>query len=316
MSRKIVFVLVLVMGVLLAGCALFNRAPVARIRASVISGSSPLAVDFDGTDSYDADGEIISYDWDFGDETTKSGPTPSHTFTTTTAHTFTVTLIVTDDAGATGTIAQSIEVLAGSPASPNAPTAKLIATPSYGNAPLLVTFDAAGSRAVEGPIKGYAWDFGDDSSGSGVTLQHEYDPVVTTNYTVTLTVIDNDGATASTSQVVTAFVPEEIPDDPPVASFFVTDKEKTHDGAPPSDPALFEVTFDPSASIASPGHDIVVYHWLFGDGEATIKATDDEVMHVYALSSQNHVFVVTLIVIDDQGLEDSIMGNVTLTLTQ
>ena len=73
------------------------------------------------------------------------------------------------------------------------------------------------------------------------------------------------------------------------------------------------MTFDPSASIAAVGHDIVVYHWLFGDGKATIEATNDMVTHVYELYSQTHVFVVTLIVIDDQGLKDSIMGNVTLT---
>ena len=305
--------MVLGLTLLMVGCALFNQPPVARISASAISGYSPLTVEFDAGDSYDPDGYIVSYDWDFGDETTKSGPTPSHTFTTAETHTFTVTLIVTDDAGATGTIAQSIEVLPGSPTTPNAPTAKVIATPNYGNAPLPVTFDASGSQAVEGPIKDYAWDFGDDTTGSGVTLQHEYNPVATTNYTVTLTVTDSDGATASTSLVITAFVPEEIPDDPPVASFIVTDKEKTYEGAPPSEPSLFEVTFDPSASIAAPGHDIVVYHWLFGDGKATIEATNDMLTHVYALYSQNHVFVVTLIVIDDQGLEDSIMGNVTLT---
>jgi hypothetical protein len=48
--------------------------------------------------SYDPDGTITSYEWDFGDGTTDSGGTVTHEFTT---GTYTVTLTVTDDDGAT-----------------------------------------------------------------------------------------------------------------------------------------------------------------------------------------------------------------------
>ena len=43
--------------------------PVARLNANPTSGNSPLTVHFDGSDSYDADGIITAYKWDFGDGT-------------------------------------------------------------------------------------------------------------------------------------------------------------------------------------------------------------------------------------------------------
>ena len=73
--------------------------PVASIFSNSSSGIAPLTVNFDGSGSYDPDGEIVSYDWDFGDGTTDSGETVSHTFSDPGMHT--VTLTVTDDQGAT-----------------------------------------------------------------------------------------------------------------------------------------------------------------------------------------------------------------------
>jgi len=55
-------------------------------------------ITFDGSDSNDIDGEII-YLWDFGDGTKESGEFTNHTYTC--AGTYTVTLVVTDELGAT-----------------------------------------------------------------------------------------------------------------------------------------------------------------------------------------------------------------------
>ncbi|WP_296381774.1 PKD domain-containing protein [Winogradskyella sp.] len=66
---------------------------------------------------------------------------------------------------------------------------------------LEVDFDASGS-IDDGSIVGYQWDFGDgNSSNSGPTAMHTY--AMSGNYTVTLTVTDNDGLMGSISKVVT-----------------------------------------------------------------------------------------------------------------
>ena len=61
-------------------------------------------VSFVGSDSYDPDGTIVSYQWDFGDGTTAEGEIVSHRFRGTTGlfKSYTVTLIVKDDSAATG----------------------------------------------------------------------------------------------------------------------------------------------------------------------------------------------------------------------
>ena len=74
-----------------------NRPPVSDPNGPY-SGTIGVAVAFDGTDSYDPDGSIAAYSWDFGDGTTGSGATPSHSYTV--AGIYHVTLEVTDDAGA------------------------------------------------------------------------------------------------------------------------------------------------------------------------------------------------------------------------
>jgi len=65
------------------------------------SGTVNAAVSFDGTGSADSDGNIVSYDWTFGDGASGTGVTPSHAYTA--AGSYTVTLMVTDNEGASAT---------------------------------------------------------------------------------------------------------------------------------------------------------------------------------------------------------------------
>jgi PKD repeat protein len=67
-----------------------------------------LTCTFDGSGSSDPDGTIASHAWDFGDGTTVSGTTVSHTYAA--ADTYSVTLTVTDNGGATGAQSQSVTV--------------------------------------------------------------------------------------------------------------------------------------------------------------------------------------------------------------
>lgn len=53
---------------------------------------------FDGSGSYDPDGNVLSYAWDFGDGSTGSGVTPTHAYAS--PGTYAVTLTVTDNLGA------------------------------------------------------------------------------------------------------------------------------------------------------------------------------------------------------------------------
>ncbi len=59
------------------------------------------AIAFNGADSYDPDGRIVRYHWDFGDGMSATGATTSHTYVN--AGSYTTVLTVTDDDGATGT---------------------------------------------------------------------------------------------------------------------------------------------------------------------------------------------------------------------
>ena len=67
-----------------------------------------LSCNFDASDSYDPDGTITDYDWDFGDSSIEIGVTPNHIYTA--DGTYTVVLTVTDNDGATDTDTQDVTV--------------------------------------------------------------------------------------------------------------------------------------------------------------------------------------------------------------
>jgi len=113
MKRKyFLVVLFLILAMFLLGCGgggvtpPLNQAPVASFTATPTSGVAPLLVSFNASGSYDSDGSITSYAWDFKDGNTGSGQTVSHTFAS--AGSYNVTLTVTDDKGATDSTTKTI----------------------------------------------------------------------------------------------------------------------------------------------------------------------------------------------------------------
>ena len=93
------------------------------------------------------------------------------------------------------------------PLCPQAPVAAFVATPSSGEAPLEVTFDASASFDADGPIVSYAWDFGDGVMDTGVVVSHTYTTLDT--FTAVLTVTDAKGktGTATVDITTTGFAP-------------------------------------------------------------------------------------------------------------
>jgi|GEM_PF-6403887 len=82
--------------------------PIAVVTANPLLGSAPLEVSFDGSGSYDEDGVIVAYAWDFGDGSTGTESQPSHTYVT--PGTYVALLTVTDNSGKTGTASVVVEV--------------------------------------------------------------------------------------------------------------------------------------------------------------------------------------------------------------
>ncbi|GAI93826.1 unnamed protein product, partial [marine sediment metagenome] len=100
-SRVLLSILVIFLILVLAGCGVvppLNQSPIASFTANPNSGIVPLEVFFNASSSYDPDGTIVSYVWDFEDGNTGTGETINHTFSSTGS--FNVELTVTDNEGA------------------------------------------------------------------------------------------------------------------------------------------------------------------------------------------------------------------------
>lgn len=76
--------------------------PTAVATGTPTTGTLPFTVQFSGVGSTDVDGSIASYSWNFGDGTTGTGATVSHTYTGS-ARSFSVVLTVRDNDGLSAT---------------------------------------------------------------------------------------------------------------------------------------------------------------------------------------------------------------------
>lgn len=174
-----------------------NQLPTAAFSFLPSSPTVGATVSFNGGASSDVDGAIVSYTWDFnGDGFTDAiGLSVTYAFPTTGA--YSARLTVTDDDGATDTETRIINV---GPSANQAPTAAFSFSPPAAQPNEWISFNANSSTDVDGTITGYSWNFGDGTTGSGVTAFHRYSSAGT--YTVQLVVTDDDSATGSTSRQV------------------------------------------------------------------------------------------------------------------
>ena len=154
-------------------------------------GIAPFEVYFDAYESYvDPECgfgcEIVNYEWDFGDGHTGTGSEINHTYSN--IGSYTVILAVTDNNGKKGYDNLKIIVT-------KEPTAVITTVPTAvdgvvtGASSFTVYFDAYQSTSESG-IVSYKWEFGDDSIGDGITVNHTYD--IAGIYIVYLTITDSN----------------------------------------------------------------------------------------------------------------------------
>ncbi|MEF8847183.1 MAG: PKD domain-containing protein [Candidatus Paceibacterota bacterium] len=251
--------------------------PFAAIKVDKKKGKAPLKVSFDGTNSYDSDGYISSYEWDFG---TGGGVTGSSvTYTYDSPGVYEATLTVTDNEG--NTDEDHVTITVKSPSKSNkSPTASFNATPTKGTVPLRVNFDASDSNDPDGSIVSYSWDYDNGDVDSGKRNSYTFNNPGT--YYVQLQVKDNDGATDSTTRGIEV---KAAQNEAPKANFTVS---------PNSGEVPLQVTCDASSSL-DPDGNIVSYSWRFGNG-----ATDSG-KHATYTYNQAGEYGITLTVRDNDG---------------
>jgi PKD repeat protein len=139
----------------------------------------------------------------------------------------------------------------GDPATGNGPpVAVSSATPRQGDAPLPVSFSAAGSHDKDGSVVFHEWDFGDGTTSTIPDPGHTYS--TQGNYLAQLVVSDNGGAsTVNVERVVVESVNEE-PVSRPISNLI--------SGDPPLSVVFYaRDSYDPDTGIQN-------WEWDFGDG--------------------------------------------------
>jgi PKD repeat protein len=238
-----------------------------------------LLVGFEGGRSIDVDGEIVAYEWDFGDGQTGEGENTTHLYDET--GTYNLTLTVTDDDGLVDSKVTRVTIneIDENPLLPDA------GGEYFGNAGVPVQFNGTGSSPQDGTIESYEWDFGDGQPrGTGPTPSHTYN--FRGQYIATLTVTTEDGASASDATDVSIGAGNLPPN---------ADANGPYTGRVGE-----SITFDGRRS-RDPNDDTLTYEWDFGDG-GSISGVSPIVRHTYGTDGPYNVI---LVVTDDAGDMDS-----------
>lgn len=268
-----------------------NRSPTAAFQVSNFSPDEGEEVKFtDCSSDLDPEGDIASWQWEFGDGESSDLPSPSHAYQA--DGSYTATLTVTDANGAEGQAKAEVTV------SNLAPVAKLTANGKAGELDVPtggpIQFDASNSkdRSPNGQVVRYEWDLDGDGSVDECTtlssLVHSYtDDGV---YAATLRVVDDDGATALADSI-TVQVYNRVP-------------ECTFGWLPEIPTDAEEVTFRATGS--DPDGEIISWDWAFGDGST---ADVRNPVHHFA---DDGTCSITLTVVDDDGAEGSCTAEITV----
>jgi chitodextrinase len=173
-----------------------NQNPVASFTYSCVARVPPpgFTCSFNGSPSTDPDGSVTAWSWTSPGKPTKSGVTTSYNYSS--AGSYTVTLTVTDNNGATNSQTQTI-VVGGTPPQNQNPVADFTmnCVPRSPNVGSDCTFNGSASRDPDGSIVSYAWSSPGKVNKLGVIATYAFPTGANTS--VTLRVTDNLGATGS-----------------------------------------------------------------------------------------------------------------------
>lgn len=230
---------------------------------------------FDGGDSFDRDGEIIAYAWDFGDGYEALGQQVEHAYAQ--SGRYTVTLTVNDDSTTrTATRSDTLSVRVNQP-----PVAD--AGPDQHVTASVVQFDGSRSHDLDDEIAVYLWDFGDGTGGGGTpTPTHVYAEPGT--YTVWLSVTDASGTIRSSAADSMTVIVNARP---------IADAGPDRVAAPGE-----ALTFQGTRSL-DPDGEIAAHEWDFGDGATASGAV---VSHAF---EKPGTYAVRLTVRDDTGHDEA-----------
>ncbi len=238
-----------------------NHRPTADLGEPIRSCDSTHS--FDGAASFDADGDPLSYAWDFGDGSPKvQGARVRHTFVK--PGSYPVILTVDDGQGlANSQHAVAQEVTINHPPVADAGPGRTVCAGET------VLFDGGGSSDAEGGMLKYFWDFGDGTRDMGLNPAKIYRTGGV--FSTLLSVVDDSGMGCgrSQSQAVVRVVESPVADAGP-------DIEVC---------ANTEVGFDGSNSRDFDGL-VNSYSWLFGDGSEGGGPTPT---HLYTNAGQYRV---------------------------
>jgi len=141
--------------------------------------------------SYDPDGSIVVWIWDFGDGESSSERNPTHAYSEKGVQW--VSLTVEDDSGRTNTTGAPV-IVVNLP-----PVAGFTFTPKEPRKGESISFRSE-SRDPEGEPLQHLWDFGDGSTFTEEYTAHSYK--APGSYTVSLTVTDDEGETDTVEAIV------------------------------------------------------------------------------------------------------------------
>jgi len=164
----------------------------AYLTAEPISGVVPLTVEFDATGSTYADGQIVGFEWDFGDGSPRRSDNGQVTYQYTQIGNFTAEVKVRTNDNKEETAEVLITVRQVPLKSCFEPSK------SEGKAPLNITFNPSCST---GTIAKYRWDFGDGDTSTQHKPSHIYEEPG--SYEVVLEIADAQNVVDVSSQFIT-----------------------------------------------------------------------------------------------------------------